>query len=409
MGIGINFVIRTKIFSTMKKPLQFLLALFALVIHSNLLAQSNIKGPVKVAVFAPIYINEAFDGNTFKLGKNSLPKNLLPGLEFYNGVMMAIDSLDKEGIAADISIYDTKDLAEFNRVVKGGALNNTQLIIAALTNTTELSQLSTVAFQKNIPFISATYPNTGNISNPYFVLLNSSLQAHVEGIYKYLQRNHSLDNIVMFKRKGAVEDYLKNIFTELNKNTRSVSLKMKWVELTDTFYTYQATRYLDSTKRNVVVVASPYESFGLRVVKGVNTIDNFTTTVVGMPTWDGINELNKSSYNNVEIVYSTPFNYPRNNSLGANISHSYRAKYNSRPSDMVYRGYEVMYHFTKLLIKNNGNFMSKLSDNDFTLFNQFDIQPVKLKKENNKPDYYENKKLYFIKKQQGDIISVIPF
>jgi hypothetical protein len=391
----------------MKKTIHCLLIVL-IISSSHSFAQPNNRAAVKVAVFVPIYINDAFNGTTYKLGKLSLPKNILPGLEFYNGAMMAIDSLQREGVSAEINIYDTKDYAEFIRVITGSALSNTGVIIAALTNTTELSQLAKAALQKNIPLISATYPNTGNINaNPFFVLLNSSLQAHVEGIYKYLQRNHSLDNILMVKRNGATENYLQNVFTELNKSSRSVPLKMKWVSLTDTFGNYYLTRNLDTTKRNVVVVSSPNERFGVKVVKAINDVENvFNTIVIGMPTWDGINEFNRAGIENVEIVYTTPFNYPRYNYLGSAISTSYRSKYGSRPSDMVYKGYETVFHFTKLLSTHRENFVNRLSDSSFTLFNQFNIQPVKLKRDNKNPDYYENKKLYFVKKREGSIESV---
>jgi hypothetical protein len=72
---------------------------------------------------------------------------------------------------------------------------------------------------------------------------------------------------------------------------------------------------------------------------------------------------------------------------------------------MVYRGYESFFHFTKLLLKHRNDLANKLSDKDFTIFNEFDIQPVKVKS-GSKADYYENKKLYFITKHEGDILSV---
>jgi hypothetical protein len=34
-------------------------------------------------------------GDNFKVTGHTLPKNVLPGLDFYNGVMMAVDSLTK--------------------------------------------------------------------------------------------------------------------------------------------------------------------------------------------------------------------------------------------------------------------------------------------------------------------------
>jgi hypothetical protein len=393
----------------MRSALLIILGLLAFSITFPSYGQVSNRETVKVAVFVPIYINDAFSGGTFKLGKNSLPKNILPGLEFYNGVMMAIDSLRNEGASAEISIYDTKDNAVFTSVLQGTTLNSTGVIIAALTNTSELRLLANVAKQKNIPLISATYPNSGNVTgNPNVVLLNSTLQAHVEGIYKKLQRNYSIDNIVVVKKFGPIENSLKNLITDLNKNSKSTQLPIKYIDLTDSFSNYQLTRYMDSNRRNVVVVASPYESFGVKIVKTLNTLENYNTVAIGMPTWDGVDEFNRSSLKNVEVVYSTPFNYSRYIGLGATISNEYRSRYKSRPSDMVYKGYESLFHFTKLLIKYKGELLNHLSDNDFTLFNQFNIQPVKLTKESQQPDYQENKKLYFIHKSAGEVISVAP-
>ncbi len=85
----------------------------------------------------------------------------------------------------------------------------------------------------------------------------------------------------------------------------------------------------------------------------------------------------------------------------------YKEKYFSRPSDMVFKGFEVTYHFTKLLAKHRYNLINNLSDTDFTLFNTFDLEPIKTSRASTKPDLLENKKLYFIKKQEGSVKSVI--
>ncbi len=368
------------------------------------LAAQNVARPVKVAVFAPLYIDDVFDGITYTLGKNNLPKNLLPGLEFYNGVMMAADSLSREGASVEISIYDTKNTnVSLPGLFNGGELNNTGIFIAAITNAAELKQFGDEALKRNIPLISATYPNTVGISNnPNFVLLNSSIRAHVEGIYKYLQKNYSTNNILMVKRKGAVEDNLKTIFSDLNKSAKGIALTMDWIELSDSFPSRQIISKLDSNLNNVVVVASPSEKFGLQVVRTLSANKAYRTTAVGMPTWDGIRDLDKSDCRYVDVVYSTPFYYDQSNRT-ASLIKKYREKFHSRPSDMVYRGYELVYHFSRLLIKHNDKLLKNLSDKEFTAFSEFDIQPVKTR---NGIDYFENKKLYFIRKQEGKLKSV---
>ena len=73
---------------------------------------------------------------------------------------------------------------------------------------------------------------------------------------------------------------------------------------------------------------------------------------------------------------------------------------------MVFRGFETTYHFGKLLLRYRKDLINNLSSNEFKLFNDFDVKPVKLKEANAIPDYFENKKLYFIRKQQGNVKSI---
>lgn len=363
---------------------------------------------IRVAIFAPLYIDDAFMGATYNLDKATLPKNILTGLEFYNGVMMAVDSLSQEGVNAEIMIYDTRQTKNLSEVLASPELLHIGLVIAFITNTSELKQFSQFSLQKNIPLISATYPNTvGIIDNPFFVLLNSSFPVHLEGLYKHMQRFYATDNIIAVRRVGATEDFIKKYITELNKNNRP-ALNIKWVDLKENFTLVDLTKNLDSTKNNIVFVASTLESFGLKVVKTLNFNPGYRSTAIGMPTWDGVKELNGKECSNVEIVYSTPFVYTSQNmSLSTGLIKKYRDKYYSRPSDMAYKGFETAYHFTKLLSKYQTNLVNNLSDKSFTLFNQFDIQPVKVRKNSLQPDYLENKKLYFIRKQEGNIKSIM--
>jgi len=89
-------------------------------------------------------------------------------------------------------------------------------------------------------------------------------------------------------------------------------------------------------------------------------------------------------------------------SLAAN----YKDKFFARASDWFYKGFETMYYFSNTISKNNGLIFNHLSENKYTLFNEFEIEQVLSNKEAAIPNYWENKKLYFIKKQDGVIKSV---
>ena len=56
-------------------------------------------------------------------------------------------------------------------------------------------------------------------------------------------------------------------------------------------------------------------------------------------------------------------------------------------------------------MKYGADLSSNLASKEFNIFHELDIQPV-INKQTNALDYYENKKLYFIKWQDGVIKEV---
>ena len=359
----------------------------------------------KVAVIIPIYMDSAFNGMDYKLGMNNIPKYMLPGLDFYNGIMFAIDSLQQEGIKLEVSIYDSKNARQsLNILVNSGELNNANLIIASCNNKNEVKLLADLALSNKIPLISATFPNDGGVSNnPYFVMLNSNLYTHLEQLYKYIQKNHASQNIVLCKKKGTAENTLQSYITEINYNA-SIPLVIKTVELSDTFTTNELIPMLDSTEDNLLICSSLNEAFGLKLVKTMSAIKTtYNSTILGMPTWEAMKDFDKIEFGNgLNIVYSTPFYFPRKEKPGADLVKKYSSRYISKPSEMFFKGYEDMYHFGKLLYMHSGMFVNHIADSDCRLFNEFKIEATRSRKDHSF-QYLENKKIYILKRTDKGI------
>jgi hypothetical protein len=384
---------------------KFIPVFFTLISYYSASAQEQPK-IWKVAVFAPVYLDSAYtqDGN-YRLGNQILPRYMMPGLDFYNGVMLAVDSLNAEKQPVEVVFYDSKSIkGNTNSAILDSTLADVSLIIASFNNRNEIKPLADFALEHEIPLISATYPNDAGLTeNPYFILINPTLRTHLEGIYSYLHRVYPTSTMTMFRRKGAVEDMIQNSFAEIAKSSKSVPLKIKTVELTDSFTTSQVIGYLDSSRQNIVICGTLNEAFGINLVKSLSESKKYRSIAMGMPTWDALRGVDR----NVEIVYTTPYHFIRTDKIGLDITNAYRTKFSGRPSDMVFKGFEAMYRFTKLLIKHEGSLMKNLSDKSLKLFNEFDLQPVKPYSNNpNAVDYLENKKLYFIRKMDGQIRSV---
>ena len=391
------------------KPFMYLLPLLFFICTSHIFAQlpSPVQKP-KVAVLCPLYLDSAFTDYTYKLGNNSMPQYILTGLDFYNGVMLAIDSLNKENLNAEVWIYDTKKKnTDINAMLQTMKALHFSLIIASFTSNTEQKAVSDFSFANNIPVVSVTYPNDAGLNaNPYFIMLNSTLKTHVNGIYHFVQQNYSYSKALFITKNTPLET---RIVADFRSNDSLVKnhFSYKTLLLNDNVNWDDIKPYLDSNKQNVIVCGSLNNDFALSLIKTLGDNNAYKTTVIGMPNWDGMRKLYRNTFDNVDIIYSTPFNYASTDSTVQKLTTAYRAKFTARPSDLVYKGFEAMYDYTHLINDFGSEFTGHVSDSTHQLTNQFFIQPAVLNSTSLVPDYLENKNLYFIKKNKGEVISVL--
>src|SRR5688572_7141705 len=111
----------------MKSPL-----LLAVVLFAAVSAGAQTSAPkYKIAIFTPLYLDSAFDYNDeYRYAKNVFPKFINPGLEFYEGAQLALDSLNKEKAPLEVFIYDTKSAKEsITQMLNKEEMDSVDLII----------------------------------------------------------------------------------------------------------------------------------------------------------------------------------------------------------------------------------------------------------------------------------------
>ena len=361
----------------------------------------------KVAVFAPLYLDSAFDAsNSYRYDK-SFPKFINPGLEFYEGVQLALDSLTKEKAQLEVFVYDTRSVQR-NLLEQINEIDTAIGLIIAHANAQENWILAGEAMLRKIPYINVNLPNDGGIvNNPYFVMLNPSLRTHVESVYRYLQKYYAVNTTTVLRKKGQMEDLIKTYLDDYSKSTASVPLKLKYVELTDSFTVKQLLPMLDSNRQNTFVAASLDDNFNRRLITQLALAGrSYKTSIIGMPTLDNLDrEFSKSEFKGPEVIYGNPFYNAKTDKISTEINNHFNTKMYARPSDMVFRGYEVMLKYSRLLAQYKTDLSSNLNNKSNKVFTDFDIQPV-LNKQTMTMEYFENKKLYFIKWQDGVIRGV---
>jgi len=380
------------------KKLFFVFVLFTSTVAVN--AQEGVK-KYRVGIFASLYLDSSFEGSTYKFS-NQMPRHILPGLDFVQGALLAVDSLANTTKNLEVTVYDLRSYDQsLTQLRSQNIFDSLDLMIGSVTGT-DYRSLADLALQKNIPFVSATFPNDGGVTNnPFTFIVNSTLPVHCEAIYNFIMRNSATANLVYVRRKGQQEDRLASYFNSFNKNAGGNQLlKWKTVVLSDDFTTNVLRSNLDSTKSNVIICGSLDEVFGMKLVNAANSIrKSYDLELIGMPTWDGMKDLTKPEYKDLAIYHTSTF-YNTGTVAYSNFTKRFTELTHGRPSDVAYKGYELSWLFINLLLKYDQELIQHVNERTFRSFTEYDFKPI-LNNTNGRPDYFENKRIYILKRSNN--------
>ena len=383
-----------------KRRFTFLFLLFFIFTKQITLARAESVNPIpsyKIALFAPLYLDSIFNERGFKYNQG-MPKFMMPALDFIQGAQVALDSMTLWDEKVEATIYDSKAyIKTIPFLIKNKKLDSLDLIIGSVKDA-EYKQLADFALLKNIPFISATYPNDGGItSNPFTVIVNSTLKTHCEAIYSYILQNHSTDKIYLCRQKGLQDDKVAGYFKTLNEREGKPFLTIQTINFDSTVALTGLVNYLDSNRQSIIIGASLEEKFATSLAKTCYTLNPVFSkmTLIGMPNWYSFKIFDtRDALKDFPVYYTSPYFNNKTDSYSKKLINAYIKKYKIKPSDMAYKGFETTYLFTRLLTKFPYNFHSNLNDKTWKVFCDYTFRPVMLSKEKTTPDYFENKHLF---------------
>lgn len=379
--------------------------------HVKAFAEKVFKPVYNVALFTPLYIDQITSDTGFSVNNTvPLPASGVGGLEFYEGALLAMDTLQSQGIPLRLYVYDTKSpYRSIKNILSSPQMDSTDLIIGSV-NSNELKEISNYAEKKQINFISATYPNDAGIhKNPFLTILNSTLQIHCTGLQNFAQKKFFNRNIIIVYQNNAQEKQVLEYYQQANKKMdfpqKSPLIPFEWTNSTTI---NDLLPHLDKNKSNVIIITSLYPEVSLNIIAQLIPLTkDYSINVIGMPTLDGNADIKKSNYNGITVYYSTPYPYVNavNNPAIKSMMWQFFEKYHSRPSDIALKGFETLYYYGHLLKKNGLYFNSNMNDPGGTILTQFNLQPVYERKDSASevPDYFENKNLYFMQVRDGKV------
>ena len=279
-------------------------------------------------------------------------------IEFYEGALLAIDTLKKAGLSLNISTFDVFDSKSLEAATHSSDVQKAQLIIAPVPAAIT-GQLSEFAHRRQIPVVLPTNTTTDSIIayNPYLIGLRPNPQSESHKLLEDVCRPDR--NIILAYRYGGDTTLLhsyKNILKEKNCTYTTLS------------YTIAKSRnelqnMLSNTKENHIIVAStndqPFvinflETLNILTVKG-----KVSTAIYGSPEWRkmSINSTQLTYLYNLNLHIAQPFYIDYNSVDTKEFVSKYRQYYKGEPRNYSFYGYDVALYFLDCLKTYGASFM----------------------------------------------------
>lgn len=358
--------------------------------------ESVLKNRYRIDLLATFYLPELVqDGKVVAKGK--LPDKVIPSLKFYEGLVIASDTLKKLGYEFDIFVYDvTDELESTATLVNTDAFKGSDLIIGNIASS-DFALVANYARKNNVNFVSALSPSDQGVeNNPYFIMMQPTLETHCETIEESIVRKNGNVTPLLFYRTNVQVDN-----TALGAFVNTPVLEYHKIPSDEMPTKVQIEPFLLKERKNVVLMPIISDKYAEGIIRKLyEWFPEYDFEIWGMPSWDNMPALKKpDAFPNSVIYFTSPFYFDPTTASGQALVQAYKRKYGGQPDNMVYRGYETMFWYAYLVKKYGTIFNHQLWDNGGAPFTRYEVKPVKGPDE--KLKYYENKNLYLYRYHSG--------
>ncbi len=341
------------------------------------LGYNNYKGEKKneynIAFFLPFHADEANSIDLDKIisGDAQFSNKTSVALQFYEGAMMAIDSLKKLNLHAKIFVYDVddKDSLAIENILKKPELADMNLMIGPLYGSGFIP-VANFAKEHSIAIVSPfTQINKILFANPYVSKVSPSVTMQVEQMAHFVVDSFKTQNIILVNNSNPKEISFFNTF----KNSANADLIKTGMTVADSvrigFGLGNTQSMLSTTKVNVIVLPSNNQSYVTEFISSMNTLkDKYKIVLFGLQNWMNYDNLDFDYLNNLSLHIPSNTFVDYQNPSTINFVKNYRLKYKTDPEIYVFQGFDISYSFISLLQKEGTGFLKNLGENKFQGF-----------------------------------------
>lgn len=318
-------------------------------------------------------------------------------VEYYEGFLMAVDSLKKQGVSIDLYTYDTKGReATLNSILSKKEMKNMDIIFGP-AKAQDIDVLATFADNNNIRLVVPFAPKVDEVfKNPHIYQINTPQSYLYSEVYEHFTRKFSDSNVIFLNASNGdreKDEFIKGMKTELRNN----GISYRDFTVTDNFY--EITTVMDTLRNNIFIPTSGKSTALVKILPQLTQIrrerPNYKMNLFGYPEWQTYTNDYLASFYEIDTYFYSSFYTNNLFPAAVHFTNSYRRWYSKDMANIYPKygmlGYDTGYFFLKGLSK----YGNKMEEN----LNSIQVTPIqtgfKFERVNNWGGFI-NRKVFFV-------------
>jgi LysM repeat protein len=317
----------------------------------------NRKGG-RIALMLPLYltINDTMSSKALTLEEEKIYKRSEIGLAFYEGFLLAMDSLHQAGYDLEVKVFDTENRPWIvQQLIKTGELSSFDLIVGPLYGKV-FNEVAKFGYENCIPVVTPTLQNRSAVNaNDYTLKLLSSQEAMTYSLGQYLSQSDSTNNIVVYYGNSGEQDLLWQFRKGLEAGG-VVPASFPTIDMANATRD-SLRRKLSLVDRNNLILLSSDEVKMASLVRGMDKWIEYAYIVAFAPnSWQNFKNIEMDYLEKLRMHLPTPFHIDYDRLEVQYFVKRFRETFKTEPSTFAFRGYDLGMHLGKNLggIKLNG-------------------------------------------------------
>lgn len=320
--------------------------------NSNSDVSPKLSSEFNAVALLPLYFtqNDTISARQTLVDEESIYGRSEMALQFYEGMLLALDSLSKLGYKVNLKIIDTENRPwKMQQLIKQGKLKGYDLIIGPFYSKV-FAVAAKYADEFCIPIVSPTIQGKTILKdNPYVFKIIPSNERMISYLGSYLAKSDSTNNFVL--HYGKAEDQV--LLWRFRQG-----LELADTNFVATFPAYNVNKIgkdsvrlmLSLTKRNNVVVLSESE---LNVSSLIRKMSNWTEdayiVAYAPSSWNNFKSLDIDHFDRLRVHLPRSFFVDYQDLKSQKFVLKFKTAFSTEPSTFAFRGYDILMHFVQNL------------------------------------------------------------